>query len=86
MIIWKNALFKKEEILDDLSSNFKIRNKFIVNWSDKNFSNNLSRFYGTSLPDNSQKELHCGHGKFLLIIFEDLNPKDYNNAKLYDIQ
>lgn len=73
-IIWKNAFEQKNKILDDLKKSFKIRNKFLINWSDKNFSNNLSRFYGTSLPDGSAKEVHCGRGEFLLLIVEDENP------------
>ena len=75
MIIWKNALSKKEEILKDLENNFKIRNKYYINWSKKNYSKNLSRFYGTALPDGCDKETHCGRGKFLLLILEDENPK-----------
>ena len=75
MIIWKNALDKQNEILKDLEENFKVRNKYFISWSNKNYSTNLSRFYGTSLPDGCGKEEHCGRGKFLLIILEDDNPK-----------
>ncbi len=74
-IIWKNALFLKKRILDDLNKKFKVRNLFYINWSSENYSRNLSRFYGTSLPDNSFKEEHCGKGEFLLIVVEDSNPK-----------
>lgn len=73
-IIWKNALNLKKSIIDDLNKKFKVRNLFYINWSSENYSRNLSRFYGTSLPDNSFKEEHCGKGEFLLIVVEDSNP------------
>lgn len=74
MIIWKNALDKKDKILEDIPTKFNIRNKFFINWSEKNYSTNLSRFYGTNLPDGCDKETHCGRGKFMLLILEDNNP------------
>ena len=73
-IIWKNALDNKDGIITDIKKAFSIRNMFMINWSDKNYSPNLSRFYGTSLPEGSHKELHCGRGNFLLIIVEDNKP------------
>ena len=94
MIIWKNALYKKNKILEDLKQQFTIRNMFNIKWTDENYSDNLSRFYGTSLPAGSGKEEHCGKGTFLLIIFEDKNPqydyrmtshgKSYVNTNVFD--
>ena len=77
-IIWKNALNKKQVILDDIKKHFEIIEVYEVLWSNKEYSNNLSRFYGTSLPDGSYKEEHCGKGTFLLIIVKDNMPK-YDN-------
>lgn len=74
-IIWKNAFDKKDEIIDDMNKKFVIRNIYKVIWNDENWSNNLSRFYGTRLPEGSGKEEHCGKEYFLLIIVEDKNPK-----------
>ena len=74
-IIWENARNKQNEILEDIKKNFKILNVYEVEWAKENFSNNLTRFYGTNLPAGSDKEVHCGNGKFLLIIIQDLNPK-----------
>ena len=73
-IIWENALDKKNIILKDIEKNFKIVKKYMVKWSEDKFSENLSRFYGTSLPQGSGKEQHCGTGPFMLIIVKDTNP------------
>jgi hypothetical protein len=74
IIIWSEALNKKEDILKDLESKFEIINIYNVTWSDKNFSNNLSRFYGENLPKNSHKEAHCGKDTFCCIVVKDANP------------
>ena len=74
-ILWKNALYKKDEILKDIRKKFEIVKMYNVTWSDKKYSENLSRFYGTKLPDGSKKEEHCGKGTFLLIVVLDKNPK-----------
>ena len=74
-IIWENALYKKDEIIKDIKENFQILNIYKIEWSKENFSNNLSRFYGTHLPAGCGKEQHCGNGPFLLIIVKDENPK-----------
>lgn len=74
-IIWENARTKQNEIIEDINKNFEIIRIYEMNWSKEKFSENLSRFYGTNLPNGSHKEKHCGTGKFLLIIIEDKNPK-----------
>ncbi len=74
-IIWENARNKQDEIIADIKQNFKIINIYEMYWNKENFSNNLSRFYGTNLPKGCGKEVHCGVGKFLLIIVKDINPK-----------
>lgn len=74
-IIWQNALNKREEILKDIEKSFKILKIYQIGWSKEKFSENLSRFYGTSLPAGCGKEQHCGNGPFLLIIVKDEIPK-----------
>lgn len=74
-IIWQNARNKQEEIIEDIRKNFNIIKVYNMCWSQNEFSNNLSRFYGTNLPKGSGKEQHCGNGEFLLIIVKDLKPK-----------
>lgn len=73
-ILWEHARFKEIEILKDIASNFEITNIFELSWNKKNFSNNLSRFYGLKLPKRSEKERHCGTGEFILVMVIDKNP------------
>ena len=73
-IIWENARNKQKEILEDINSNFEIIKIYEMEWSKEKFSENLSRFYGTNLPNGSHKEKHCGTGKFVLIIVKDKKP------------
>lgn len=73
-LIWEKARLKEKKILEDINIHFKILNVFNIEWSQKYFSLNLTRFYGQNLPPNSHKELHCGKGAFLLIIVEDEQP------------
>ena len=73
-ILWENARNKENEILDDIKKNFNIIGLYNIKWNKEKFSNNLSRFYGTNLPENSGKEQHCGNGDFLLVIVEVENP------------
>jgi len=79
-IIWPNALYKKDQIVKDIKLKFEVIDECEVIWSNKKFSNNLSRFYGVKLPDNSFKERHCGKGPFQLLIVHDKNPI-YGNRK-----
>lgn len=74
-MIWEKAQNKEEEILKDIKNSFQIIKTYKIKWSEKYFSENLSRFYGTNLPDGSHKEEHCGKGPFTLITILDENPK-----------
>jgi len=73
-IIWKNARYKQEDILSIIDNKLRIVEVFDLEWSDKYFSSNMTRFYGQKLPDRSFKEKHCGKGAFLLVICEDKSP------------
>ena len=90
IIIWSNALYIKERILDDLVSKFDVLDVCEVAWKKEYFSRNLSRFYGEKLPypsfykrwysgnfisNSSYKERQCGSGPFLSIIIRDKHPK-----------
>lgn len=74
-ILWENAQYKKDEIIEDIKNNFSIIRMYKVQWSSEKFSENLSRFYGTNLPDGSYKEQHCGNGPFILIIVKEKSVK-----------
>ena len=73
-ILWENALGKKEEIINEIKNKFTILKIYKMHWSDNKFIDNLSRFYGTNLPDCEAKANHCGNGEFYLIIVKDENP------------
>ncbi|MDA7824101.1 AarF/UbiB family protein [Candidatus Pelagibacter sp.] len=78
IIIWENGRYKEKEIIKSISEKFEFVEKYKVNWNKNLFGKNLTTFYGTNLPPNSNKEKHCGNGEFLLIIFYDKDPKyDY---------
>ena len=73
-IIWEHARPIEEKIVEDLAKKFTIVKTFEVHWSKSEFSKNLSRFYGTSLPPNSRKEQHVGSEPFLAVIVKDEKP------------
>jgi hypothetical protein len=74
-IIWKNARYKQKEILQEIGEKLRIVEAYDLEWTDKYFSSNMTRFYGQKLPNRSFKEKHCGKGAFLLVICEDKAPK-----------
>lgn len=74
-ILWENAMYKKQEIIEDIKNNFDILAMYNITWSKEKFSENLSRFYGTNLPKGCGKEEHCGTGTFLLVVVRCNNPK-----------
>ena len=54
-IIWDQSRNKSEEIINDIKSNFVIKEIFEIFWNNENFQNNLIRFYGNSLPNPKKK-------------------------------
>ena len=75
IIIWENGRYKEKEIIKSISEKFELVEKYKINWNKNLFGKNLTTFYGTNLPPKSEKEIHCGKGEFLLIIFYDNDPK-----------
>ena len=74
-IIWNKSICKKDIILKDIESKFIIRNIYEIKWNKKEFTNNLKRFYGSTLPNTKQKIEQTGTGPFLLILFSDPHPQ-----------
>jgi hypothetical protein len=74
-ILWEHAYARRAEILRDLASRFRIADVSELSWSRDKFSENLTRFYGTNLPDNSFKEVHCGTGPFTVVLVVDEAPQ-----------
>lgn len=79
-ILWEKARDKEVELLDIIENKFEIIQTFSITWSPYNVGRNFTRFYGQSLPDNSQKELHCGSGEFKVIVVRDMKP-NYQTRK-----
>lgn len=71
MIIWNRGLAMRQDILDDLAADFQIVDVLDVEWPRKDFSRNISRFYGKKLPDVARKVRECGEGPFTLVTFID---------------
>jgi hypothetical protein len=81
-IVWEHAQKWKKEILKDIKKDFKILDIYNIQWSPDNYTENLNRFYGESLPNGSEKELECGKGRFSLIIVLDESPR-YSERPTY---
>jgi hypothetical protein len=73
-LLWSRARKHESEILDDISSTFRVVDVMEVTWSRRGFAENLTRFYGEKLPHGSRKQLHCGSGPFLVVVVEDERP------------
>ena len=85
-LLWEKARDKEHKIIKDIQEKFKVLSAFRINWSNKNFSKNLSRFYGEHLPQGCHKHLHVGDGEMSLYIVEDLKPiyKDRKTSKGFE--
>lgn len=93
-ILWENALPQKQCILDDINNHFSVVQNYLITWTPELVSSNYSRFYGTKLPSNSEKERVCGSGPFMLIIVKDEAPvydyrktssgQEYVNVNMFD--
>ena len=79
VLVWQKGLNKLNHILHDLKNSFDVLDVVRINWDERFFSNNLSRFYGQNLPDRSFKEKHCGKGPFVGIIVR-------HNKPIYEIR
>ncbi|ASR48621.1 hypothetical protein B4V02_18965 [Paenibacillus kribbensis] len=73
-IIWEHATYCAQQIIEDLKVKFTIKRVYQIYWNNSNFSKNLSRLYGQSLPPGCEKQIHCGMGPFILVIVQDENP------------
>jgi peptidoglycan/xylan/chitin deacetylase (PgdA/CDA1 family) len=74
-VLWSRALDRYDDILRDIEERFVIRDVFEVDWSEPDFSTNMTRFYGGLLPANAEKEKHCGTDPFRVVVVEDRNPR-----------
>ncbi len=75
IVLWANARYKENEIIEDVKSHLDIMAAYDVHWSCDCVSDNFSRFYGVNLPNRSEKEKECGTTGFLLLVVRDNKPK-----------
>ena len=74
-VIWESGRKKQDFLFKELEKKFVIREVYEITWNEKNFLNNMRRFYGPKLGDASKKISMCGTGSFLLILISDPKPK-----------
>ena len=83
LIIWSNALEKKDEILHDINESFSVLKVIKVHWDKDLFLKNLIVFYAHSQRHLNEaqyikllkgKMQHCGNSDFIFVIFEDKSP------------
>jgi hypothetical protein len=74
-VLWSRSRPHEQQILRDIEQSFRVLDVIEVRWSSDHFADNLTRFYGQSLPPGSDKERECGTGPFLLVVVEDLQPR-----------
>ena len=80
-IIWSNALYKYDEIYNDLKKHFNILNVFKIKWSKNNWVSNIQRFYSINKMEALGKISVCGDGDFILIIVEERDNPIYEYRK-----
>ena len=75
-VIWKKARIREAQLLDVISSHFKVMRKYEVVWERSCFTANLAAFYGwKNWFGWWNKARKCGRGPFLVIEVEDPMPK-----------
>jgi hypothetical protein len=74
-VIWSTARPWSDAILADLQKRFVIADVVELTWSRERFAHHLTRFYGTALPPDSDKERQCGTDPFLVVVALDLHPR-----------
>lgn len=67
-LLWSAARSKETELRAEIAKQFEIVCSYDISWSDKYFTENLSRFYGKKLPSSRKKMKQCGTGSFLLLL------------------
>lgn len=74
--IWEDAKKREEEILNDIQKKFKVLGDYDIEWSTKNYTNNICRIYQKTY--NGQVFSHfsekIGKPPFKFIIVEDSKP------------
>ena len=75
IILWSEALYKKDKIIQDIKRKFEIIEIYEIEWSKNLFFENLFIFYNGELPLYSEKDKYSGDKPFYCLIVKDNNPK-----------
>lgn len=75
ILLWSEARHALISIKEDITKHFQLVDAYTITWDKDVFAQNLTRFYGQSLPKNSFKEQHCGNGPFTLFLVVDEQPQ-----------
>ena len=54
-VIWESGRSKQDFLFKELEKKFVIRDVYEITWNEKNFLNNMRRFYGPKLGDVNKK-------------------------------
>lgn len=82
-LLWSTARCKEAELCAEIAKRFEIVCSYDITWSDKHFTENLSRFYGKKLPSARKKMKLCGTGSFLLLLVKgDVSDSGLSPASL----
>jgi hypothetical protein len=74
-VIWSTARRWSDVIIEDLQERFVLADVVELTWPRGLFARQLTRFYGTALPPDSDKERQCGTDPFLVVLALDLQPR-----------
>ena len=71
-ILWQHCTLDRLMVRESMQKKFGNILTYSIQWNDKIFSQNLTRFYGEKLPQNSSKEIHIGKGAFDVFLFQEI--------------
>jgi hypothetical protein len=74
IILWSEALYQKNRIIEDLKIKFEIIEINIIDWSKNLFFENLFILYGGNLPLSSEKNKYSGDKPFYCLVIKDNTP------------
>ena len=78
IILWSEALYQKNRIIEDLEMKFDIIEINSIDWSENLFFENLFIFYHGNLPLYSEKNKYSGDKPFYCLVIKDIHPQyDY---------
>ena len=74
--IWNGALYRQDEIVNDILSEFELLADFEINWSEQHYQNNIDRLYERPMREVSSAgwDSKVGPPPFRFLIVRDAQP------------